>query len=148
MDYSQTGWLDPKGKLYAADYMEHYSVSEEIIEEQGFKRELGEPLDDVLIKHGYVRISMQRFLSYGLVFGFPHHDIEEEWNGKTYTFHSPYVSPQQREYIRKIYENHRDIISEFARLDLQTAKIITEEEYWEWIKEVDPEQYAKWYATE
>lgn len=148
MSIMDTGWLDPKGKLYYANYMDHYAVSEEIIEQQGFKSESNENCDDVLLRNGYVRISMQRFLSFGIVFGFPHKEILEECGKEMCKFRVPYVSPQQREYIRKMYDTNRDLFSKYTRDDLRELKIITEEEYREWIREADPERYAKWYTTE
>lgn len=148
MDIMSTGWLDPKGKLYYANYMDHYAVSEEIIEQQGFESEPNENCDDVLIRNGYIRISMQRFLSFGIVFGFPHKEIFEEYGGQVYKFQVPYISPQQREYIRKMYETNRDLLSEYTRIELCDLGIITEEEYRDWIREADPERYAKLYATE
>ena len=148
MDIMETGWLDPNGKLYYADYMDHYAVSEEIIEKHGFEVKPDENYDDVLLKNGYVRISMQRFLSFGIVLSFPYKEVPGEFGGKPYTFNDFYISPQQREYIRKMYDTNRDMFSEFTRDDLRELKIITEEEYREWIREADPERYAKWYAVE
>lgn len=146
MSIMDTGWLGPNGKLYYANYMDHYAVSEEIIEKQGFESEPNENCDDVLLRNGYVRISMQRFLSFGIVFGFPHKEILEECGKEMCKFRVPYISPQQREYIRKMYDTDRDLMSEYTRMELRDLKVITEEEYRDWIREADPEYYAKRYG--
>lgn len=143
MNYIDTGWLDPKGKLCYADYMDHYAVAEEIIEEKGFKPEPGESSDDTLLRNGYVRISCLRLITFGIVFSFPFKKVIKTINNKTYELNNWYCSPEQREYIRKMYETDRDMLANTTFHDLLQLKIITEEEYWNWMKESDPEAYKR-----
>lgn len=141
MGYMDTGWLDPKGKLYYANYMDHYAVSEEIIESQNLEILPDEQPDDTLLRYGYIRISCLRLIEFGIVFAFPSKKVSETIDGKTYEFNKWYCSPEQREYIRKMYETDRDMFANSTFHDLLELKIITQEEYWDWKKETDPEGY-------
>lgn len=143
-----TGWLDPQGKFYEAGYMDHFDVAYDIAEQLGLKQEPGENIDDTLLRYGYVRISMVTFIDHGIVLSCPYRRATEEFNGKIYEYNVPYISPQQREYLRKMYDTYRDIFASSGRYDLVELKIITQEEHQEWLKETDPDRYKKLYGEE
>lgn len=52
-----TGWLSPTGDLIKCEYFDHMAVAQKLVEDLGYAG-LVNRADDILLSHGWVRISM------------------------------------------------------------------------------------------
>ena len=64
-----TGWLSPEGKFYPCACYDHISTAREIIDELKIQDDSNNAVpDDILIKHGFVGISIMTLTDHGFVF--------------------------------------------------------------------------------
>ena len=101
MNTGLTGWLNPDGKFYKCESWEHMDKAEELVKEYGYKKsECLEPEDDLLIKNGWVRISLMTVFGHEFGISFIRKLSQEQKN-----FLEPYVYEEYgfpvEEYDRK-----------------------------------------------
>jgi hypothetical protein len=60
------GWLSPEGKMYECEYLDHIATAEELCSKYGYTDE-DVHCDDILMKHGWVHLSMTTFFSHSWI---------------------------------------------------------------------------------
>ena len=96
-----TGWLAPDGSFYQTGTMEHLAYARELMT-QYYKHDGYVPNeDDVLLKHGWCKITIMTFLAHGYYFVWKRH-----------------LTAEQKAAIKPIYEANRDRIVRSNRYDM------------------------------
>ena len=112
MNTGRTGWLSPDAEFIECESWEHDSKAEELAKALNIYDESASS-DEVLIENGWIRISWLTALDFGLSFG-------GKW-GK-------HVTERQREHLRNIYDNDRDLISKNGLHELYSYGVIEYDE--------------------
>lgn len=113
MDTGYTGWLPPDADFIQCEGWEHVNVAEDIAKKLGIYNE-EMPADETLIEHGWIRISLLTTMDFGLVFG-------KSWKN--------FATDRQKEYLRKLFDESKDIIAEGGFYDLYQLGVIDKDEY-------------------
>lgn len=125
------GWLSPDARLVECGYQAHLSVADDLV------RQLGLPdkklNDETLIEAGWIKITRQIFLGHGTRICFPYHERMME---DGFTLSCAYCSSAQKDYLRKLFLDFRDELSDLNQQEFLEAGIIDEEEYCEWAQYV------------
>ena len=101
-----TGWLSPNGELIKCDGYAHLDKAREIAKAFNLYTETKQ-VDDVLLAHGWVRISRLTYSDIGLAFWMP-----------------TKISELQRMFLQTIYNEAYDELSEQGRDTLTMWNII------------------------
>ena len=107
-----TGWLSPDAEFIECEWWEHEIIAEDIANKLGIRDE-NIPSDELLIEHGWIRISMLTTIDIGMVFG-------KSWRH--------FATDQQKIYLRKIFDEDKSIISPNGFDDLYQLGVIDKEE--------------------
>lgn len=106
------GWMSPYGEIVSCESWEHTDKAEEILND--IKCELDKPVigftptpDDILLRLGWIKISIMQFLGHGLHFSIYRMASEE-----------------QKKKMREIYDRVPDYIDKSAGLELQAQGVV------------------------
>lgn len=105
-----TGWLAPSGEFIECEPRDHMFISEDIARRLGVYDE-NRSSDDVLLDHGWIRISFLSFMFHGYVFS-----------------HYKAGSDNQKLFLKRFLEEHQDWISVQGVSDLYGLDVINFEE--------------------
>lgn len=105
-----TGWLSPTGEFIECESREHFIIAYNIAQRIGLHDENCNS-DDVLLKHGWIRISMLTFFEHGFCFSYKRESASEN----------------QKIFLLKFYDKHRKLISFQGKLDLYQLGVIDDE---------------------
>ncbi len=88
------GWLSPNGELIKCDFMDHSKVADELVEKYKYPstREDYYRSDDVLMRNGWVHITMSMF------------------NHKLHIYWDKYLTDLQKIYLKPIFEDYKEDI--------------------------------------
>ena len=94
------GWLDNRGNLIECNGRAHLDIAREICKKMKYNKE--EQPDDVLLKHGWVRISRMVYGEHGLNFWLPH-----------------FITANQRNFLQHIVDEGIEVISDLGQKTLK-----------------------------
>ena len=97
----ETGWLSPSGEFIECEPRNHLSIADDIAQNLNISN-ADCCSDDVLLEHGWIRISILSFFERGFCFS----HLKET------------ASENQRIFLRDFYERNRDWISPQGMKDL------------------------------
>lgn len=85
-----TGWMAPDGDFYQTGVMEHLFLAHELVETYYPDSPYVPYEDDILLKHGWCKVTIMNFLEHGYYF---------VWNR--------HLTAEQKAVIKPIYEANR-----------------------------------------
>ena len=103
-----SGWISPSGEQIKCEGHAHLYIAMQITKSLNLSTE-GTHADEVLLKHGWLRVSKLIYMDYGYVFWLP-----------------PVLSEPQKVYMETIYNYDPTAISSAGLKILRTYKIIEE----------------------
>lgn len=118
MNNGYTGWLAPDGEFIECSTEDHMRIAEELAGKLNIDGEDCRA-DDVLIEHGWIRISFIMFFGHGYVFSGAHHS-----------------SDSQKLFLRKYFDEQKGWIARSGFDDLFYLGVI---DYYE-LKEVQADE--------
>ena len=99
------GWLSPEGKMYECEYLDHIATAEELCSEYGYTDE-DIHYDDILMKHGWVHLSMTTFFSHSWII---------MWN----TPWKQHLTIPQKHFLKPYIEKWKDWLDPSSITDLK-----------------------------